>query len=42
MLLRLHAAFGDRAVAERDEQRAVATEHQAAAEVQRATSSDGA
>ena len=33
--LRLHAAFGDRPVAERDEQRAVAAEHQAAAEVQR-------
>ena len=33
--LRLHAALGDRALAERDEQHAVAREHEAAAEVQR-------
>ena len=38
MLLRLHAAFGDRALALGDEQRAVATEHQPAAEVQRSNS----
>ena len=33
--LRLHAPFGDRSLAQRDEQRAVAAEDQAAAEVQR-------